>query len=92
MLTTSPVAMPSPSAVRAPRATTASPVVTAARSGQLEPRLGRVQLLDRLDDAEGGPHRPLGVVLVSDGSAERGHHGIPDELLHGAAPPHRALV
>ena len=54
---------------------------------QSEPWLGRVQLLDRVDDAKAGPHRPLGVVLVSDGSAEGGHHGIPDELLHGAAPP-----
>ena len=56
--------------------------------GQFEPRLGRVQLLDRLDDAKGGPHRPLGVVLVSHGSAEGGHDGVSDELLHGAAPPH----
>ena len=56
--------------------------------GQLEPWLGCVQLLDRLDDAKGRPHRPLGVVLMADGSAEGGHDGVADELLHGAAPPH----
>jgi hypothetical protein len=41
-----------------------------------------VQLGDRLPDGEGGPDRPLGVVLVGHRRAEQGHHGVADELLH----------
>ena len=44
-----------------------------------------VQLLDRLQDAEPGPDRALGVVLVCHRCAEDGHDRVPDELLDGAA-------
>jgi hypothetical protein len=47
----------------------------------------RVQLLDRLQQAETRPHGPLGVVLVRDRRAEHRHHGVADELLHRAAEP-----
>jgi hypothetical protein len=47
----------------------------------------RVQLLDRLEQAKTGPHRPLGVVLVRDRRAEHRHHGVADELLDRAAEP-----
>ncbi len=50
-----------------------------------EPRVLRVQLLDRLEDAEGGPHRALGIVLVDGRRAEDRHHGVSDELLDGPA-------
>ncbi len=43
------------------------------------------EVLDRLHDREGRPHRPLGVVFVRKGDAERGHHGIARELLDDAA-------
>ena len=49
---------------------------------QVEPGIGLVQLLDRLEDAKGGPDRALGVVLVCDRGSEHGHDRIPDELLH----------
>jgi hypothetical protein len=45
-----------------------------------------VQLRDRVQDAQRSPDRALGVVLVREGSAEHGHHGIADELLHRACP------
>ena len=82
VLTTSPVTMPSPRSGRAPSATTASPVVTAARTATRGPSL---QLLDRLQDPQRGPHSPLGVVLVRDRSAEDRHDGVADELLDRAA-------
>ena len=43
-----------------------------------------VQLGDRLGDAERGPHRALGVVLVRHGSPEHGHDRVADELLDRA--------
>ena len=51
---------------------------------QLEPRLGLVQLGDRLEDPQARPHRPLGIVLVRDRRPEGGHHGVADELLDRA--------
>ena len=45
----------------------------------------RVQPLDRLENRESRPHRPLRVVLVRHGRAEGRHHRVADELLHGAA-------
>ena len=83
VFTTSPVTMPSPRSGRAPSATTASPVVTAARTAMLEPFVS--QLLDRLEDPERRANRALGVVLVRDGRAEDRHDGVADELLHRAA-------
>ncbi len=47
-----------------------------------ERRILRVQLDDRLQDAESGPHGALRVVLVGDGRAEDGHDRVADELLH----------
>ena len=49
-----------------------------------ERRVCRVQLGDRLEDAEAGPDGTLGVVLVGDRRAEDGHHRVADELLDGA--------
>jgi len=50
------------------------------------PRLqSRSELGDCRDEVEGGPHRPLGVVLVCDGRAPDGHHGVADELLDRTA-------
>jgi hypothetical protein len=42
-------------------------------------------LRERFADRERRADRPLGVVLVRDGRAEERHHGVADELLHGAA-------
>ena len=39
----------------------------------------------RVDQHEGGADGPLGIVLVGDGRAPDRHHGITDELLHGAS-------
>ncbi len=47
--------------------------------GELEPTLA--QLLDRLEDSQGGADRALGVVLVRHRGAEHGHDGVADELL-----------
>jgi hypothetical protein len=49
---------------------------------QIQRWVGLVELGDRLADSQGGPHRPLRVVLVGDRSAEQRHHRVPDELLH----------
>jgi hypothetical protein len=54
---------------------------------QRQPRTGLVQLRQRLQDRQPGPHRPLRIVLVSNGGAEHGHNRVPDELLH--RPPER---
>ena len=43
------------------------------------------ELADRVDDRERRPHRALGVVLVRDRNAERGHHRVAGELLDDAA-------
>ena len=40
---------------------------------------------DGVDQLEGGPDGALGIVLVRGRRAPDGHHGVPDELLHGAA-------
>jgi hypothetical protein len=52
---------------------------------EIERRVGLVQFLHGVADGERRPDRSLRVVLVCDGSAEDGHDGIADELLHGAA-------
>ena len=44
-----------------------------------------VEARDRVDEVEGGAHGAFGVVLVRDGGAPDGHHGVADELLDGAA-------
>ena len=40
---------------------------------------------DPVADRQRRAHRPLGIVLVRDRRAEHRHHGVADELLHGAA-------
>ena len=50
------------------------------RRTNLEPVLDQ-----RVAHGERGPHCALRVVLVRDGRAEDGHHGVADELLDGAA-------
>ena len=40
-----------------------------------------VQLFDTLEHPEAGPDGPLGIVTVSDRSAEHGHDRVPDEFL-----------
>ena len=52
---------------------------------QVELGISLVQLLDRLQDPQPRPHRPLRVVLVRHRSTERGHDRITDELLHRPA-------
>jgi len=42
----------------------------------------RVQLLDRLEHPQSRTHGALGIVLMRNGRAEHGHHGVADELLH----------
>ena len=44
-----------------------------------------LELRDALEDHEACAHRALRVVLVRDGRAEDGHHGVADELLERAA-------
>ena len=83
VLTTSPATIPSPRSGRAPRATTASPVVTAARTATSRPSPRKA--LHRLEDSQCRAHRTLGVVLVCDGRAEDRHDGVADELLDGPA-------
>jgi hypothetical protein len=53
--------------------------------GELRLGVGLVQLLDRLQDAQARPYRPLRVVLAGERSSEHGDHGVADELLDGAA-------
>ena len=65
--------------------------------GQVELRVLRVQLLDRLEDPQRRTNRPLGVVLVRPRRAEDGHDRVADELLDGAAEaldllPHPLVV
>ena len=48
----------------------------------LEPELGQ-----RVPHLHGRTHRAQRVVLVQHRHAEHGHHGVADELLHGAAVP-----
>jgi hypothetical protein len=43
------------------------------------------ELGQRVAHLGGGPHRPQGIVLVQRRRAEHRHHGVPDELLDGAA-------
>ena len=52
---------------------------------QLEPGLPLVQVGDRLQDAQAGADRPLGIVLVRYRCTEDGHHRVADELLDRAA-------
>ena len=60
--------------------TAASPVRTPARALDR-----RAQAADRVDQLEGGPDGPLGVVLVGGRRAPDGHHRVADELLDRAA-------
>jgi hypothetical protein len=53
--------------------------------GQLKGSMDSVQVLDRLEDSQGRPYRPLRVVLVRNRRTEHGHDGITDELLYRAA-------
>jgi hypothetical protein len=43
-----------------------------------------VEFVDRLQDAQTGPDRAFGVVLVGHGRSEYGHHRIADELVDRA--------
>ena len=43
------------------------------------------EVADRVDEVEGRPHGPLGVVLLGDRRAPDGHDGVADELLDRAA-------
>ena len=80
VLTTSPAAMPSPSAGRAPSMTSASPVLTAIADLQILARLPHP-----VADRERGAHGALRVVLVRDRGSEERHDGVADELLDRAA-------
>ena len=52
---------------------------------EIEPLVGRVQVVDRLTDRESGLHGALGIVLVRDRSTEERDDGVADELLDRAA-------
>ncbi len=54
---------------------------------QVEPLVGRIQIVDRLADRKSGSDRAFRVVFVRNRSSEDGDHRIPDELLDGAAEP-----
>ena len=54
---------------------------------QIQARIPLVELGDGLSDGQSSPHRPLGVVLVGDWSAEQRHYCVADEFLHRAAEP-----
>ena len=73
--------MPSPSAGRAPSATSASPVLTAIRTCERRPPRRPIAVADRERRADGA----LGIVLVRDRRAEERHHRVADELLDRAA-------
>ncbi|MEX2275777.1 MAG: response regulator transcription factor [Actinomycetota bacterium] len=47
-------------------------------------RVLTVELVDRFQDLQRCADRPLRIVLVSDGGAENGDHGVADELIHRA--------
>ena len=87
MLTTSPVTIPSPCSGRAPERDHRLAGVDPDPHLQRERRVGLVQLLDRLQDAQPRPDRALSVVLVRHRRAEHRHHRIADELLHRPAVP-----
>jgi ATP-dependent Clp protease protease subunit len=53
--------------------------------GQLQARVGPVELLDGGQHAERAAHRPLRVVAVGDRRPEHRHDRVADEPLHGAA-------
>lgn len=52
--------------------------------GQVEVLL-LTQVVDGVEDTEGGAHRTLGIVLVRHRRSEDRHHRVADELLYGAA-------
>jgi hypothetical protein len=54
---------------------------------QLEVRIDRIQLVDRVKDAQPGSHRTLCVILMRRRRAEDSHHRIADELLDRPAKP-----
>ncbi len=91
MLTTSPVTSPSPSSGRRLERDHGFAGVDPNAHLEQESGIVRVQLLDRLQHPETGPHRALRVVLVRDRRPEHRHHGIPDELLHRPAEPLQLL-
>ena len=84
MLTTSPVAIPSPVPGRRREGDDGLARGDGRPHGELELFL-LVQLVDRVEDAEAGADGALGVVLVCDRRAEDRHHGVADELLDRAA-------
>jgi hypothetical protein len=53
--------------------------------GEVEARMLLVQLLDRIEHPEAGPHGALGVVAMRDWGAEHSHDRVAEELLHDAA-------
>src|SRR5205823_11527119 len=81
---------PSPCSGRAPRATTASPVLIPIRTWKS--RVGIVLVSrDRLQDREPAPDRPLCVVLMCNRRPADRHDGVTNELLHRCAVPLDAL-
>ncbi len=60
--------------------------------GESEIGLGCIELLDRFQDADGCPHRPLRIVLVRHRSAEDGEHPIAHELFQSAPEPFDVLT
>jgi hypothetical protein len=81
VLTTSPATIPCPTAASR---TAASPVTMPARA-RSSPRRRLTEHLDRVDEVERGPDRPLGVVLLGDRRPPHRHHRVADELLGHAA-------
>jgi hypothetical protein len=54
---------------------------------ELPAGLGSIHLLHGLQGPQAGPNGALGIVGMGDRSAEHGHDGVPDELLHSPAEP-----
>ena len=84
MLTTSPVAIPSPVPGVRREGDDGLAGGDGRPHGELELFL-LVQLVDRVEDAESRADGALGVVLVRDRRAEDRHHRVADELLDRAA-------
>ena len=85
MLTTSPATIPSPRSGRAPRATTASPVVTAARTATSSPSPRSSSIVSRIRSAARTARSASSSWAI--GRPEHGHDGVADELLDRPAEP-----
>ena len=85
MFMTSPHAIASPSAARAPRATTASPVATPRRRWSSSPRIRLVESDAPVPNRERSAHRAFRFVAACPQRTKKTAHRIADEPLDGPA-------